>query len=309
MKDRLEVEKKLQKVFREQHALITTTQAVECGLNRQAVARRKAAGRLEQVTRGVWRDRAQPVTEHQQILAAVLSHRTSAFAAGGSAAFLYKIDGYPGGNVSLAVDGDARHTNALASVQRLAGIERRDWRRVDGIPCLSPELTLLTLAKRSTFDRLETDLVAMACKGLLMPSTVMRTVERFSGSGRNGIALLRSVAEHWDGERLPGSPKELELGRLLEALGFGPVEYQRPVEVSPGVTLHADIGLPGRPIVVEYQSDAHHSTRKARRTDSSRSLRMRATGIEVLPATQDDIANGARDLVAAIEAIDRGRVA
>ena len=309
MKDRLEVEKELQKVFREQHALITTPQAVECGLSRQGVVRRKMAGRLERVTRGVWRDPGQPETEHQQILAAVLSHRSPAFAAGPSAAFLYKVDGYRGGAVFLAVDGDARHTNALASVQRLAGIERRDTRQIDEIPCLSPELTLLTLAKSSTFERLEEDMVAMACKGLLTPRRVMQTVDRFSGSGRTGVALLRSVATHWDGKRLPGSPKALELGRLLDALGFGPVVYEQPVVVAGGITLHADIGLPGRPIVIEYQSDAHHSTRKARRADSGRALRMRATGLDVLPATQDDIDNGARDLVAAIRRIDHDRAA
>lgn len=308
---RVEVEKKVQDVMHKQYSLITTTQALECGMTYKALVREVRAARLERLARGLYRDARQPKSYEQSVLAAVLAHCTPALAGGSTAARLYGIDGYQSEDVRLYVPRGGHHRNPLAKVHRLEGLDQRDRRVVANIPCLAPETTLLTLAAApgATVESIEGALVLLSCKGILTVRRVQQRIDRFEAKGRKGIVLLREVTTRWHGRALPGSPKELELGRLLDELGFGPVTYQHPVEVARGVTLHADIGLPGRPVVIEYQSDAHHSTRKARREDSSRTLRMRATGLEVLPATQDDIDNGARDLVAAIRRIDRERAA
>lgn len=308
---RVEVERKIQGVMHEQYSLITTPQALECGMTYKGLGREERAARLERLARGLYRDARQPKTFHQSVLAAVLIHRSPALAGGATAARLYGVDGYYGDDVLLYVPRGGHHCNPLATVHQLEGLDQRDRRLVDNIPCLAPETTLLTLAAApgATYDRIESALVALSCKGLLTVKRVAQRIDRFEGKGRKGIVLLRQVADQWHGRQLPGSAKELELGRILDAAGVGPVSYQVPVTVEGGVTLHADIGLPGRAIVVEYQSDAHHSTRSARRNDSSRILQMRAAGLEVLPATQDDIDNNGRHLLAAIHAIDRSRVA
>lgn len=294
----------MQRVFRNQHALILASQAIGCGMTYNGLARETAAARLDRYVHGLYRDPRQPRTHHQRVMAAVLVHRDEAFASSTTAAWLYGVDGYRPGRVVLAVERGGHHYNPLAKVQQIAGLTARDRRRVAGIPCLSPELTLLTLAARPhcTYDSLETDFVDMACKGLVTTESTLICLDRFAARGRNGAALLRRVAGAWDGRRLPGSPKELELGRLLAAHGEE-VVYQFPVEVSGGVTLHADLGVPARSVLVEYQSDEQHSTRKARRNDARRALLMRAAGFEVLPATQDDIDDDCSALLAAIRSV------
>ena len=309
MSDRLDVERRVQSVLRRQYSLITTDQARKAGLTYQAIGRRQAAGRFDTVVRGLLRDAGQPVTQHQRILAAVLCHGSPAFASGRSSAYLYKADGYRGGNVSLAVAEGVHHTNRLASVQRFAGLERRDTRRVDNIPCLSPEATLLTLAPRVTFDSLEETFVDLAGRRLLTAASVENLLERHGRRGRNGVCLLRELAQRWSGVTPPATVGELKVGRLLRTHGLR-VDYQFAIDVGRGVTLHADLGLPDLPmVVVEYQSERHHSTRRAARDDATRMQLMTAVGFHVIPASADDLIDGGARLAAACLAAGAARAA
>lgn len=307
--DRVEIERNVQRVLRRQHYLITAAQAQRAGLTRPALARRVNAGRLDVFTRGLYRDATHAITHHQRALAPILIHPSWSAAACETAAWLYAVDGVrPRTQVDIAVEATASHTNRLARVHPVFGLKKGDVRRVDGIPCLSPELTLLQIAARRDFDAVELIFIDMACKGILTTESVLAMLARFAMSGRNGVVVLRQVAERWDGKRLPGSPPELKLGRILESYGYE-IEYQRAIEERNGKERFADLAIAGYPVVVEFQSEKHHAVRKAMRADSTRALRMTAAGVHVLPASQADIDNLGVDVVAAIEAIIRGRAA
>lgn len=310
--NRLEVERNVQRVLRRQHSLITTTQAERVGLSRPALRRRAAAGRLDAVpgARGLYRDPAQPITHHQRALAPILIHRRLAAAAYETAGWLYGVDGIrpPRARVDIAVEANACHANPLAVVHQVFGFSKRDVRVVDGVPCVTPELALLQLAATRDFDDTELVFVDMACRKLLTPQSVLKMLDRYAMPGRNGVVVVREVAARWDGQRLPGSPPELKLGRILESYGFT-IAYQEGVDLGNGEERFPDIRIVGHPIVVEFQSEKHHSVRKAMRHDSTRALRLTAAGLHVLPASQADIDNGGRDVVAAIRAIVSGAAA
>lgn len=296
-------------MLRRQHALITTAQWLSCGRDHHALGREVAAGRLLKVRHGLYRDPAHPVDQHQRILAAILVHPGQAAASDGSAAWLHKVDGFRPGNACIAADDTVDHRNDLARIQQIAGLDPRDIVKVNGIPCLSPELTLLTLARRLKFDDLELALVDLAGRNKVTTGRILDVLQRYARSGRSGVVVLRAVAERWDARRLPGSKPELRLGRILEREHGYSVEYQREIPVGRGETKFADLAIAGLPILVEFQSEKHHSPRKAMRRDATRTLKLIAAGYHVLPASQDDIDNRAVHLVAAIQRIVRGAAA
>jgi very-short-patch-repair endonuclease len=302
---RIEVEREVQRVLRQQHWLITTKQAEKAGLNRPALARRVAAGRMEKVTRGLYRDASHPATDHQSALAPILIHSTWAGAAFETAAWLQGVDGYRlPTRIDIAVAATAPHTSPLATVHPVFGLRRTDVRNVAGVPCVRPPLTLLQIAAHRSFDEVELDFIDLACRGLTSTRAVLSMLDRFAMPGRNGVVVLRQVAERWDGKRLPGSRPEVKLGRILEAAGFT-VAYQEEIEVRGRKKKYADLRIAGHPIVVEFQSEKHHAVRKAMRHDSTRSLLITAAGFHVLPASQDDIDNNGVNVVAAIRSLQR----
>ena len=295
----------MQRLLRRQHWLITTKQAEKAGLNRPALARRVAAGRLDKVTRGLYRDASHPVTDHQSALAPILIHPTWAGAAFETAAWLQGVSGYrPRTRIDIAVGATAPHANPLAVVHPVFGLKRRDVREVAGVPCVVPAVMLLQLAAHRSFDEVELDFIDLGCRGLTSTRAVLSMLDRFAMPGRNGVVVLRQVAQRWDGKRLPGSRPEVKLGRILEEAGFT-VAYQEEIEVRGGQKKYADLRIVGFPIVVEFQSEKHHAVRKAMRHDSTRSLLITAAGFHVLPASQDDIDNNGLNVVAAIKHLQR----
>ena len=158
---------------------------------------------------------------------------------------------------------------------------------------------LLQLAASRSFDEIELDFIDLACRGLTSTKAVLTMLDRYAMRGRNGVVVLRQVAQRWDGLRLPGSRPEVKLGRILECAGFT-VGYQEEIEVRGGRKKYADLRIVGYPIVVEFQSEKHHAARKAMRHDSTRSLLITAAGLHVLPASQEDINNNGLNVIAAI---------
>ena len=300
---RVKVEKEVQRVLRRQHWLITTKQAQKAGLTRPALARRVEASRLQKVTRGLYRDAGHEISHHQRALAPLLVQSGLAAAGHETAAWLYSVDGYrPRTQVDIVVEPTGWHRNPLATVHPMFGFKKADIRRVAKVPCVSPEVLLMQLAARRTFDEVELDFIDLASRRLTSTKAVMAALDRFAMSGRNGVVVLREVAERWDGKRLPGSRPEVKLGRILEAAGFT-VSYQEEIEVRGGAKRYADLRIVGYPIVVEFQSEKHHAARKAMRHDSTRALLITAAGLQVLPASQEDIDNHGVNVVAAISRI------
>lgn len=297
--DKRKAHEKLRDKRRTQHGVFTMRQAYEAGLTKDDVygmLDRKEVGRM---MRGVLRDLAHPSTNEQRLIANVLFLGPRAFATSRSACQLYEADGIRVGVPHVGVPHGAPHRKADAVVHQIAGLRTGDTRLVNNIPCVSPEIALLTVADTVPPEVLEDVLVDLSCRKVTSPERVMAVLERMGTSGRNGTVALRTVATRWDGQALPGSVKALQLGRELVRQGLPEPEYEIAVETEDGVKF-VDIGWRRWTIGVEYNSDRYHLTWERRRSDARRTQYLEIAGWGILPATQDDISDHAVRLARAV---------
>lgn len=290
----------LRQTRRNQHGLFTQGQARDAGLTRHDVYGMVGRGEVGRFTRGVFRDLAHPSTNEQRLMGNVLALGPRAFATSRSACHLYKADGVRVGTPHVGVPHGAPHRKVDAVVHQMAGLEARDIRLVDNIPCVSPEIALLTVAADISDELLEDVLVDLSCRRVTSPERVMKVLDRLGRSGRNGTVALRNVAGRWQGERLPGSVKALQLGRLLVTQGLPEPEYEIAVLTEDGEK-RVDGGWPQWMIGFEYNSDRHHLTWERRRSDARRMQYLEIVGWGILPATQDDINDDAARLARAVK--------
>ena len=299
--DKREAHEKLREQRRSQHGVFTLKQAYEAGLTKDDVygmVDRKEVGRM---MRGVLRDLAHPSTNEQRLIANVLLLGPRAFATSRSACHLYGAESIRVGVPHVGVPHGAPHRKVDAVVHQIAGLRDGDIRPVNNIPCVSPEIALLTVANDVPSEVLEDALVDLSCRKVTSPAKVMAMLERLGQSGRDGTVALRTVASRWDGERLPGSVKALQLARLLVAEGLPEPEFEIEVETAAGMK-RIDLGWRHWMEGVEYNSDRHHLTWERRRADAGRTQELEIAGWGITPATQDDIDDRAVRLARAVRA-------
>lgn len=284
---------------RRQYGLFTMEQAYRCGLTKDDVYGMVRRGEAARVGRGVFRDLAHQPSSHQRLLGTVLLLGPRAFATERSAGWLYAVDGIRPGRPHVGIPHGAPRHRIDGTVHQMVGLQPGDIRRVDGIPCLSPELTVLTLASHLTEVALEDVLVDLSCRRLTSPEQVGAVLKRFARSGRNGVVATRTVVERWDGQSLPGSVKALQLARELVAQGLPEPEFEIEVETTTGLR-RVDLGWRDWKEGVEYNSDRRHLTWERRRADSGRTQELAIAGWGITPATQEDIDGHAVRLARAI---------
>ena len=290
----------LRRIRRDQHGVFTAEQAQKAGLTYDDVYGMLKRGEVGRMMRGVFRDLGVPSTNDQRLMANVLFLGPKAFATSRSACRLYDADGVRVGAPHVGVPHGAPHRKADGKVHQIAGLEPGDIRAVNGIPCVSPEIALLTVADDIPADLLEDVLVDLSCRKVTSPEKVMKVLERMGRSGRNGTVALRKAAARWDGESLPGSVKALQLGRELVKQGLPEPEYEIRVETEDGPKF-VDGGWRPWKLGFEYNSDRYHLTWERRRSDARRTQYLEIAGWGILPATQDDIADHAARLARAIK--------
>ena len=298
----------LRRTRREQHGVFTAKQALHAGLTHDDVYGMLKRGEVGRMMHGVFRDLAVPSTNEQRLIANVLFLGPQAFATSRSACDLYGAESIRVGVPHVGVPHGAPHRKVDAVVHQIAGLRDRDIRPVNNIPCVSPEVALLTVAHDVPLEVLEDALVDLSCRKVTSPAKVMEVLERMGRSGRNGTVALRKVASRWDGERLPGSVKALQLGRELVKQGLPEPEYEILVETEDGPKF-VDGGWRPWKLGFEYNSDRYHLTWERRRSDARRTQYLEIAGWGILPATQDDIEDRAARLARAIKMRVAQRVA
>lgn len=278
--------------MRRQYGLYTINDALSAGWTHRTAGSLVASGVAERVTRGLYRDLSHPVTPHQLALAPCLELGGTASVSHDTALWLYgaALPRFSSLGVDVVVDEGSHRRSLLAHVHQMAGLATKDRRVVDGIPCLSPAVALLTLAWREDPRRLEKACVSLLCDRWVSADDVVDVVDRLGRSGRNGTVLLRKLAEGWAGRGRPDSGKEFELAEAMVRGGLPTPQFAVKVCDAHGtVVASGDVGYPEFKVIVDYHSDRHHWTAEERRRDAVRSRKVRRCGWEPVPATQDDI--------------------
>lgn len=292
-----DVERRLARVARRQHGLITLEQATAAGISVDAGKRRVRAGRWIRVAPGVVAVAGAPVTWRQRALAAVLAAGPGAVISHTTAAALYGLSGCAFRAVEITVPRGRSHRSRLASVHEATDLPRGDITTVDGIPVTRPARTLVDLAGCLPRAGLE-DAVDDALVRRLTTLTRLRVrLDALGGPGRRRSVVLGEILSSWETGRLPDEVAEARLLRRLVAHGLPTPAVQYEVRDPEGrFVARPDLAYPDSRVAVELNGFRWHGTPRGYARDQSRARRLAALGWLVVPATPADLAGPGDEL-------------
>jgi hypothetical protein len=284
-------------VFRGAHARV-------CGLSEKQITRRIALGLWQRLYDDVYIAAGAPLTWKGALLAACWAGGFRAAASHGSAAALWELAGGRQSIVEVTCPRWRRAQHDGLVVHETKALEGIDVVEVEGIPVTTPERALLDLGAVCHESVVEMALDAAEHRNLVTRASVQTTLDRLGRRGRNGAGTLRRLLATREHERRwPESAMERMLIRCLRRNGWPEPVPQYEIRHRGVFVARVDAAYPQWRIAVEYQSDEHHSGRRASERDNDRRLQIIAAGWFPVEATLPDVRNGGTRLSAALRAV------
>jgi hypothetical protein len=206
-------------IARLRHGVFSRCDVLSAGGTDQEIRARLRSGRWTQLAEGVYGLASHPRTWQQRVEVARSDAGPGAFACRSTAAVLHKFNDFRPGKPHVLVASGRTNHSGIALVHQSRTLQRIDTTVAQGIPCTTPERTVIDLAAKLSYAHLdrvvESELMSKTVKG-------SRLGERFlalAGPGRPGLATLRSVLDvrlAHGYEPLASELEALLLRRLIE---------------------------------------------------------------------------------------------
>ncbi|MGH9216821.1 MAG: hypothetical protein ACRDZS_11235 [Acidimicrobiales bacterium] len=289
-----------------QLGLIFVDDARSSGMTRSSLRHSVASGRLERVTRRVYRVPGVPPSDTQSVLAAVLDASPGAFACGPTAAALWGVAGY--GLLPTHVarpEGLSNRRTELATVHEIVRLRPAHVTILDQVPVVRPEVVVLQLCASEHPARAERALDSMWRRRLLSARSLRRTLVELAVQGRSGVRLLRELLdERGDDYVPPDSNLERRFEVVLERASEPAM--RRQVDSGGGCWVgRVDFRDEQLPLIVEVQSERYHSALVDRHDDEVRLAALRAAGFEVVEVTEGQVWHRPAEVVEAVRSARR----
>lgn len=283
------------------HAVFRGAHARLCGLSDRQISGRIALGLWQRVHEDAFIVAGAPLTWRGSLLAACWAGGFRAAASHRSAAALWDLPGGRRTFVEITCPRWRRAKHDGLVVHETKALEGIDLTEVEGIPVTTPERTLFDLGAVCHESVVEMALDKAENRGLVARESVQATLDRLSKQGRNGAGTLRRLlAVHDPNRRAPESEMETALIQCLRRNGWPEPVPQYEIRQGGAFVARVDAAYPEWRIAIEYQSDEHHSGRRASDRDNDRRLRIIAAGWFPVEATLPDVRNGGARLCAAL---------
>jgi very-short-patch-repair endonuclease len=263
-----------------QRGVVDSAQLHKAGFDRAMIKRCLRAGRLQRLHRGVFQVTAAGAAPRAVEMAAllacgpdrsVISHR--------SAARLWGLTlDQPEARVDVTVAGGNPSCRPGIEIHRIAAMDRRDVRKVDGVPTTTPARTLLDLAAVLSFDDLEAAYAQARGRRLVRHADFPALLAR--NHGRRGAKALRRLL---DFERDHGISRSQAERRFL-ALAHA-AELPSPKVNTRVGGLEVDFTWPEQRVIDEVDGFAFHGDRLAFEHDRERDASLAALGYVVMRVT------------------------
>ena len=225
-------------------------------------------------------------------MAAVLAYGPRAVVSHRSAAGLWALLSSDGlSTVDITVVASWARGRAGIRVHLARSLERRDVRRLDGIPITSPARTLLDLAAVLSPDAFERAFAEAEARRLVRERDFADVLSR--NRGRRGVGVLRAFIG--EGATLVRSRAERKLLSLLRATGLPAPE----VNVRLG-RFEVDLLWRTERLIVEVDGYAFHGGRAAFERDRRRDAELQAAGWRVVRVTWRQLVHEPDGVVARI---------
>ena len=240
--------------------MFTVRQALDCGMSRDAVARRQGWGWYRRVGRGVYLDVAVTPGERSRRFAALLGVGFGAVLARETAGVVHGLASTPrSDDVHLVLNCTCRHQRPEVTVHRSLTLRPHHQSEVDGYPVTTVARTLADLAAVSGPVRLRRLVAESIRRELTTPAELEQVMEEM-GRFRGKVALRAIVEEASPLDVGSRSALESEFLALVVAAGLPPSAMNHPVVDAGGVTRWIDaVYLPQR-LPVELDSRLAHGS-------------------------------------------------
>jgi len=263
-----------------QHGQVRFGQLADCGLDRDAVARRVRKGWLHRVHHGVYAVGDAPQTLHAHFMAAVLAGGDDAFLSHWASCALAQLVRWDDRPIDVTVRGSAERRRPGIRFHRARSLDRRDTTLLHGIPCTTPARAILEIAPQLSDHRLKRLVRKAQAERLASVSQfagVLARTRAHAGTGRIAKLIATGSAPTYSGD------EDAVLELILKA-GF-----QHPIVngrlLVPGGPYVPDLRWPTQRLILEIDSPWHDG-RMAQELDAARQADLEAAGERVLRTTR-----------------------
>lgn len=291
-----EREREIAKLAERQRGLVTRAQLLDLGLTRAAIDHRMKSARLHALYRGVYTVGHGQPAEGARELGAVLACGPRAAASHRSAAWLWRLQSRPPEDAEVSVVGRDCRSRPGLRVHTLAALDRRDLRRLGGIPITSPARTILDLAAVVQGRKLEQAVAEAQARRLISRSEVLSLIARVGP--RPGVKPLRSLLDAETSPVLTRSEAEERFLALLRSADLPAPEVNAQLLGR----YEVDFVWRDRRLVVEIDGFAYHGSRAAFERDRVRDADLVAAGFRVIRITWRQLLAAPASVVARVAA-------
>lgn len=262
----------------QQLGLITTQQLDAAGVDRGAIAARRARRVLHPVHRGVYVVGHSTLLPGSRAVAAVLACRARAYVSHTSAAGLWGLVGGEPREVEVTVPGRNCRSRAGIIVHKTRVLHPRDRTTRFGIPVTAPARTVIDYVATCDYEEAERAIAEAFALRLVSEPQIRAACDR--APHRAGVAQVRAILGQPGGPSRTRSGGERAMLRLIRAARLPIPRTNYPVA---GFT--ADFCWPDQRLIVEVDGYPFHSSRAAIERDHRRDVVHREAGYEVIRFT------------------------
>lgn len=291
-----------------QHGYVLRWDARAAGLSRKALGSRLRAGDWEPEGPRLLHRRGAPRTKASRLMARVLDAGPGAFLSVTTAVAWWGLPGYD--LLEVHVTRPRGLNGARPSLgQRLhevLDLTPEQVAIVQGVPVVRPERALFDLFASVHAGRATRAAEAAWTRGLISGPSIHGTFEELFAQGRAGTVAARGFLETHPIDWVPfGSNLESRVQAILEEARLG--RWRRQVDLG---DVHwvgrVDFLSEDRPLVLEVQSELHHTALLDVAADALRRQRLEAAGFVVVEVWDTDVWHRPATVVAAVrEALRR----
>lgn len=273
-----------------QLGLITRDQLAAIGLSSRNVQHLVSSGRLGWMTPRVLILVGTPVTEHARALGAVLD--ADGVLSSRSAAALWGAPGYKllPAHVTRCRGGRVKPSHA-GVIHELRQLHYGHTTTYLNIPVLRPARLLFDLAATEHQRRVERTLDWMWSRRLVTIPALDLTLDQVAAKGRKGITAMRDLIEARRGMQPVGSNLESRFHEIAKLSNLPPFVRQVDLGNDQDWLGRVDFVSTTRLLVIEIDSEIHHSALSDRERDAEQRRRLEDAGFMVRVLDEDDLFN------------------
>jgi putative AbiEi antitoxin of type IV toxin-antitoxin system/uncharacterized protein DUF559 len=282
-----------------QHGVVSRSQLLEIGFNREAINQRVHEGRLYPVHRGVYAVGHRALASSGRLLAAVLSYGPDAVLSHRSAAALWDLRPTARAEIDVIAP-RTRHRRRGINLHLPRCLEPEHRTEHNGIPCTTVARTLADLGAVVDRTAMERAWHRADMLGLLDARAVEQALGR--GHGRPGARHIRTLLAEHRGDQITRSELEDRFLTLCLNANLPPPAVNTRIEAN-GTTYEVDFLWRTNRLVAETDGWGPHRTQRAFEADRRRDADLLVAGLRVVRFTWRQITRNQGAVVGTLRAL------